>query len=124
MPSHYCRSCGCPPQFYHESIFGKYIELAIIYNLSDIDTNPSQELLDDVFKYQYNEELQRRIFDVMLTYDMSTSQVPYSVCCQTYKRLTRYLEVSSYHFEMHEKITIGRNMPRDAWSTRFGNMTK
>jgi hypothetical protein len=57
MPSHYCKSCRCPPQFCHECLFGEFIELAIIYNLSDIDTDPSQELLDGMFKYRYNEEL-------------------------------------------------------------------
>jgi hypothetical protein len=124
MPPHYCRSCRCPPQFCHERLFGKYIELAIIYNLSDIDTDPSQELLDGMFKYRYNEELRRKIFGVTQTYDTSTYQVPYCVRCQTYNRLTRYLEVSDYHFEMHKKITAGRDMPRDAWDTRFGNATK
>jgi hypothetical protein len=124
MPAHYCTSCRCPPQFCHERIFGEFIELAIIYNLSDIDTDPSQELLDGMFKYRYNEELQRKIFEVTKTYDTSTYQVPYCVRSQTYKRLTNYVDVSDYHFEMHKKITIGRDVPRDAWGTRFGYPTR
>jgi hypothetical protein len=120
----FCRHCKCPHAKCHDKMFGKYIELQIVNQIFESESEPRRDEVQYAFHRKYNRALEQKITEITGTLDTSTYNIPHCVMSGSLNRLFQYINARDYHFYMHSLITVGRGVPKKAQGKMFGSQNR
>jgi hypothetical protein len=110
----YCSSCRCIQERCHEVLFGKYLQLQMVNEVSEAEGKLSFCDVEDIFHVRYREVLQYKIFEATDMLDTSMPAIPQCLRSGSLKALNQYLTIRDYHYKMHCAITIGHDVLKTA----------
>jgi hypothetical protein len=110
----YCEGCKCTKALCHNVVFGRYVQLQIVHEVSESEDEPELDDIDDLFHEKYNRALRYKIFEATGTLDTSVREIPECLSTNSLETLGQYLKIRDYHYTMHKAITVGRDAPKFA----------
>jgi hypothetical protein len=122
MPSTYCPHCWCPERHCHNRIFGPYCELHILHEVYNADYHLDTTRMEELYHDRYNDALQFKIYEQTTTLDVTPTGYSLPKCIRenSLTDCVEYINFRKYHFWMHHRIMIGRDVPHDGASIDDG----